>query len=598
MRMFRDIIVPRFIRYLFLGYGAKTLDYRDFVKSLILVGLFIFLSVTPAHAVDMTITKYHADINIYETSQMEVKEAIDVQFHRQRHGIYRDIPYIYKDDLGGRVKTPFEVIDVLNEKGKSWKYKTIREGGNIRIRIGDPDKYVTGKNTYIIHYRVDNVILFFPDHDELYWNIVGNGWDADIKDISATVTLSSKKETKEKWASCYTGPFGSKEMKCGYKPSGNTIHFTSRDLMPYEGFTIAYGWDKGIIKEPGKYQRLLWKIKENWMFSLPLISLILMFYLWYSGGRDPKVREVLAVQYEPPKFREQPLNAAEVGALIDEKLHMRDITASIVGLAVKGFIKMDETKKKGIIFDSTDYSLTKVKGPDSSLSEFENKLMGDLFGSGKIVSISSLKNKFFKNIPELKKTIYKDLRSKGYFKNNPDDVKIGYMIAGFILLGFGTIIGGAMADSIGPSAILAGILTGIPVLAFSRFMPSKTVDGARALADIKGFEEFLTRAEKDRLERMKDENLFSKYLPYAMALNVEEDWAEAFEGIYQKPPEWYSSPGGFKRFSTSSFTSGLGSAMSSIGSAMATAPRSSGGGFSSGGGSSGGGSGGGGGGSW
>lgn len=590
METFKRIVQDLFLR---------CLSFRNSIKYLILIFTFIFSGITWAYASsDMTIIKFHSDISIYETSRIEVKEIIDVQFHQQRHGIYRDIPYIYKDDLGGKVKTPFEVIDVLNEKGKSWKYKTMREGGNIRIRIGDPDKYVSGKKTYIIRYRVDNVILFFPEHDELYWNVTGNGWNASIKDVGATVTLLSKKETKEKWASCYTGFLGSKESKCGYIPMGNSINFTSRDLNPYEGFTIAYGWDKGITKQPGGLQKLIWGIKDNWMFTLPFISFLLMFYLWYSGGRDPRVRETISVQYEPPKYKEQILNPAEVGALIDERLNMRDITASIVGLAVKGFIKIEETKKKKILFDSTDFSLTKVKDPDSSLSEFENKLMGDLFELRSAVSISSLKNKFYKNIPELKKVLYQDLKSKGYFRSNPDDVRRGYIIAGFILLGLGAVIGGIVADRIGVSAILAGILTCVPVFAFARFMPAKTVEGARALADIRGFEEFLGRAEKDRLERMKDENLFSKFLPYAMALNVEDNWAEAFEGIYQIPPEWYSSPGGIKKFSTGTFSSSLDSAMSSLGSAMASAPRSSGGGFSSGGGSSGGGSGGGGGGSW
>lgn len=570
---------------------------KDFIKFLIPV---LILSVTAtAYAEDITLTKFHSDINIYENSEIDVKERIEVEFHRPRHGIYREIPYIYKDDFGGRVKTPLKVIEVIDEKGNPWRYKAKRvSGGFIHIRIGDPDKYVIGKKTYIISYRVDNVIRFFPDHDELYWNITGNGWNASIRDVSATVTLSSKKETKDKWASCYTGPFGSQESKCGYKPLGNSIDFTSRNLKPYEGFTIAYGWDKGIIREPGKFQRLIWEIKDNWIFSLPIISFLLMFFLWYSGGRDPRVREAITVQYQPPKYGGQTLNPAEVGALIDETLNMRDITASIVGLAVKGFIKIEEKEKKGIIFTSTDYSLTKVKDPDTSLTDFEKELMDDLFGSGKTVSVSSLKNEFYKNIPDLKKTLYDDLKSKGYFRNNPDNIRKGYLIAGFVILVLGFILGTSLADRLGARSILAGILTGLPVLGFARFMPSKTVSGARALADVKGFEEFLSRAEKDRLKRMHDEHLFEKFLPYAMALNVEDNWAEAFEGIYQKPPEWYSSPGGLRGFSTVSFSSSLNSAMSSIGSAMASAPRSSGGGFSGGGGSSGGGFGGGGGGSW
>lgn len=565
---------------------------KNFLTIFIFISIFIFSS--SAYAEDMTITRFHSDINIYEDSSIDVKETIEVEFQKPRHGIYRDIPYIYKDDLGGRVKTPLKVIKVTDENGHSLKYKTKREGGNIRIRIGNPDRYVSGKKTYIINYGVENIIIFFADHDELYWNVTGNEWDASMKDVSSRVLLSSKKETKEKWASCYTGPLGSRESKCGYEPLGNSIDFSSRSLKPYEGFTIAFGWDKGITAEPGKYKKLLWGLRDNWMFSLPVITFFLMFFLWYTGGRDPKVREAITVQYEPPKYGEQALSPAELGGLIDEVLDMRDITASIVGLAVKGFIKIEEKEKKGIIFKSTDYSLTKVKGPDNSLTEFEKDVMDDLFGPDNNVSISELKNTFYKNIPDLKKTLYEDLRSKGYFRNNPENVRKGYMIAGFIILGLGFILGINLADRFGGRSVLAGILTGLPVLVFAMFMPAKTVSGAKALADIKGFEEFLSRAEKDRLDRMKDEHLFEKFLPYAMALNVADNWADAFEGIYQKPPEWYSSPGGLSGFSTGHFNSSLNSAMGSIGSAMASAPRSS----SGGGGSSGGGFGGGGGGSW
>lgn len=586
------------------------------LKFLMLFFIAFLIGVSTVYGKDITLNKFHSNISIYEDSGILVQETIDVEFHRQRHGIFREIPYIYRDDLGKRIKTPLKVINVEDEKGNPWKYMISRQGGNIFIRIGDPDKYVTGKNIYIITYRVDNVILFLPDSDELYWNVTGNGWDAPIKNVSVTVTLSFKKEIKEKWASCYTGVLGSTETKCSFKPMDNSISFTSRNLNPYEGFTIAYGWNKGITKEPGTYKKVIWAIRDNWIFSLPLLSFIFMFLLWYSGGRDPKVRESVAVQYAPPIYKENAMSPAEMGVLIDETLDMRDITASIVGLAVKGFIKIEEKERflleggneisKKVLklvaflgsFDNTDYLLIKVKEIDKSLSDFEIKLMDALFESGKTASISGLKNKFYKNIPILKKIIYKSLVSKDYFRSSPNMMRNGYTIAGVLLSVSGFILGAILSDSIGGRAVFAGILTGIPVLGFARFMPAKTISGAKALNDVKGFEEFLSRAEKDRLERMKDENLFEKYLPYAIALNVVDNWASAFEGIFQKPPEWYSSTGEFRTFSTRGFASGLNGAMSSIGSAMASAPRSNSGSSSGGGGSSGGGSGGGGGGSW
>jgi uncharacterized membrane protein YgcG len=156
---------------------------------------------------------------------------------------------------------------------------------------------------------------------------------------------------------------------------------------------------------------------------------------------------------------------------------------------------------------------------------------------------------------------------------------------------FGLLAFVLLIPNAGWKGILAGILTGLPVLAFAKSMPVKTRTGAFAYMDILGFQEFMNRAEKDRLERMGDKNLFSKFLPYAIALDVTENWARAFEGIYQEPPNWYVSPVGFRTFSPYAFTHSLNSVTSNLGSAMFSAPRSSGGGGGGlgGGGSSGGG---------
>ncbi len=580
--------------------------HRFLLILIILTGLFSLPSFSGAQ--DFTINKFHSDITVSEDSSFVVRERIEVYFHRPRHGIYREIPFRYHDELGKSIITPLSVISVTDSSGRKWKYQVTRKGNIINIRIGDPKKYVDADQSYVITYSVNNAVLFFDDHDELYWNVTGNYWKAAIKEASANVSLASKNRSKELWASCYTGVIGSREKQCGFQTSDNNSEFfTKKSLRTGEGFTIAFGWDKGLVSPPASWRRLLWTInlRENWVFVFPVISLAFMINLWYSRGRDPKVREALIVTYEPPKHNNIQLSPAEVGSLVDEKMDPRDITSSLVGLAVKGYIKIEETKEERLIFDKTDYYLSKIKEPDESLSAFETILMSKLF-TGRAhpgLLVSEMKNSFYKHLDSLKTALYSELISKKYFVKNPDKVKNTYIAAGIMLAVSGPFIAVLLMPAfLKLKGIVALALSGLPVLAFAKSMPAKTRLGASVYMDILGFQEFLNRAEKDRLERTGDKDLFSKFLPYAIALDVADNWAKAFEGIYQDPPQWYVSPGGFRTFSPYSFSHSIGSMTSDLGSAMFSAPRSSGvgggSGFSGGGGSSGSGFGGGGGGSW
>jgi uncharacterized membrane protein YgcG len=581
----------------------KLIRLSLFVVFLLSLNLILFLS--PAFAQYFTINKFHSDITIHQDSSFIVKETIDVKFQRPRHGIYREIPFKYRDEFGKTIETPLKVLSVTDGSGKSWKYKVNRMGPVINIRMGDANKYVSGNQTYVITYQIENAILFFEDHDELYWNVTGNDWKAPIREASADVNLSVKNKSKDLWAAGYEGRYGSKE-ECGYETYDNSgKFFTKRSLNTGEGLTVAFGWDKGFVSPPSSWKRFLWAIdlKENWVFLFPFFLLIYMVDLWYRRGRDPRVRESVRVMYEPPKFEDRPLTPAEVGTLIDEKLDPRDMTSTIVGLAVKGYIKIEETKKEGWILDSTDYYLKKVKEPDGNLGPFEIELMKDLFpGALPGTLVSGLKNKFYTNLNSLKKNVYGELMRKGYFISSPEKVRNSYVVTGILIMVFGSFVFALLTPySIGKS-IFACIFAGLIVLAFAKFMPAKTRAGASAYMDILGFQEFMNRAEKDRLERMGDKDLFSKFLPYAIALDVADNWAKAFEGIYQEPPDWYVSPVGFRTFSPYGFSHSINAVTSNLSSAMFSAPRGSGigggGGGGGGGGFSGGGFGGGGGGSW
>ncbi|OGP89442.1 MAG: hypothetical protein A2157_13330 [Deltaproteobacteria bacterium RBG_16_47_11] len=582
---------------------------QRFLRLILLIflsfNLNLILFLFPAFAQFFTITNFHADITIHSDSSFNVRETIDVKFDRPRHGIYREIPFKYRDEFGRTLVTPIRVTSVKDGTGKAWRYKVEKHGSILNIRIGHPKQYVGGNQTYVITYQVENAILFFKDHDELYWNVTGNYWKAPILDASADVSLAVKEKSKNIMAAGYTGRWGSKESECEWQTYDNGGKcLTKRRLAIGEGLTIAFGWDKGLISPPSSWQRFLWtlNIRENWVFVLPIFSFIFMFNHWYRRGRDPKVREALVVQYGPPKFDNQPLTPAEVGALIDEKLDPKDITSTIVGLAVKGYLQIEETKQDGLFFNKTDYYLKRVKVADSTLSPFEIELMKSLLpGNLPGTLVSGLKNKFYTNLPILKKTLYGELTRKRYFLTNPENVRNSYRVIGVLMMVFGSF---ALLFLLSPDSlwksIFAAFLMGVPVLALAKFMPAKTKSGALAYMDILGFQEFMDRTEKDKIERMGDMNLFSKYLPYAIALDVADNWAKAFEGIYQDPPDWYVSPGGFRTFTPYAFVHSMNSVTSNLSSAMFSAPRGSdgGGGGFGGGGSSGGGFGGGGGGSW
>lgn len=589
-----------------------SVDHSPVPVSL-LFALFLFALCIPLElqAQDFTIASFHADIVIDKDSSFTVKETITVDFHRPRHGIYRDIPFRYKNELGRTHLTPLTVLSVLDGSGNKWKTKLETQGNTLRIRIGDADRYVSGRQIYVISYHVENAILFFDDHDELYWNITGNYWQAPIQEASASVILSAETKSKTLRTACYTGVLGSRDSDCRFETFGNSADFSAkRGLRAGEGLTVAFGWDKGIVQPMSEWKKIVYTTKENWSFILPIFSLLFMTNLWLTRGRDPKVREAVTVRYEPPRFNDRPISPGEVGALVDETIDQRDITSTIVGLAVKGYVQIEEVKKEGWIFDSVDYYLKRLKQQDGNLGRFETELMKSLFGDTLPgILVSEMKNRFYRHLDSLKKALYGELVDKKYFLKSPEKIRIFYGLIALLItvaaVALSVLLTRALFSAAPPdSAVLksigAGLVTGVPVLIFSRIMPAKTRAGASAYMEILGFEEFMTRTEGDRLKRMDDKDLFSRFLPYAMALDIADNWAKAFEGIYQNPPEWYKGSGELRTFSPHGFSRSLNSMTSSLGSAIYSTPRGSGtgGGGSGGGGSSGGGFGGGGGGSW
>lgn len=530
------------------------------------------------------IQDFQVEIQINNDNSVDVQEKIIYNFgDLQKHGIYREIPYKYRA-RGGTFTIDLKVKSVVNESKIPYQYSVSRGSGKVNIKIGDPDKLITGTKTYIINYQMNRVINFFDDHDEFYWNVTGNDWQVPIDRSGVVIKLPQYTKASDLRAECFTGPFGAKEHNCQVTNVSNSQvgYSVFQILAPGEGFTVVLGWPKGILVPPSIITQIKWIIRDNPLMLLPILSFLVMFLLWYFHGRDIGKKRTIIPYYQSP----QDLLPAEVGSVIDERVNLVDISSTIIDLAVRGFIKIKEAGKK-------DWEFIKLK-EFSGLKVWEKSFAEEIFGNSQKVLVSELKNKFYKHLPNLKKELYKDLVEKKFFPTSPQKVRTFYIVIAFILVFLGMIVFPFFSGGLN---ILYLILSGIIIFWLGNYMPYKTKEGTRALQDIKGYKMYLSVAEKDRIkfhnapEKKPEE--FEKHLPYAMVLGVERKWAEQFKDIYLQKPSWYE--GEFTTFNSLIFINSLNNLNYLAKSVMASRPSGAAHGSS---GFSGGGFGGGGGGSW
>jgi uncharacterized membrane protein YgcG len=318
-----------------------------------------------------------------------------------------------------------------------------------------------------------------------------------------------------------------------------------------------------------------------------------MFGLWHTVGRDPDPGLSVAPQYNPP----QGMTPAEAGTLLDDSIHPRDITSTIVDLAVRGYIKIEEKVDTFLVFHHKDYVLHNQKGATGwgpELAPHESVMMENIFvGGASETTLSSLKNRFYTAIPAIRTDIMSALKNKGVYSLDPESAN-GYSIVAAVAIALLVVavqvLGWMNLFYSVPLLIVSVLVSALIWWLFARQMTAKTLTGARLHIAVLGFQEFMNRVDKDRIQRMPP-NTFEKFLPYAMALGVEHHWAQAFEGIVKDPPTWYVSPNGYTGFTALYFASSMHSMATDMHQVFVSSPRASSGGsgFSSGGGFSGGG---------
>jgi uncharacterized membrane protein YgcG len=566
--------------------------------AVVILGSFLMSqSALAQSAFDWEMNSFHSDIVINQDATIHVTETIEAEFFTEKRGIFRDIPIRYYDEKRQADSIYINVLSVKDKNGNPWEYLVTNEFSYINIRIGNPEIYLTGEETYIIEYTVKGALGFFGDHDELYWDVTGNDWFVPIHKTSATITLPSG-ATENIGVRCFTGVYGSTDEDCTGLHAGSLVDFNADDFL-----TIVVGWPKGLVDEPSQVEKTASFLKDNWAYTWPGITFLLMLLAWRKWGKDPEDPPGLVTQFEPPFD----LTPAEVAYLVNQKITRADLPAELVNLASKGFIhikeKMSKKAKK-----PDDYILIKKKDfDDPALKEHERLILKGIFLSKEERKVSNIPSSFYSKVPRVKKQILKQLKSHNFFRKDPGVVRnqwVAISVLMFFMLPF-TFAGNTVQYFIGV------LFSAIIVLIFAFIMPRRTKDGVLALEHALGFRQYIEIAEDRRVKWEEEQNLFFQYLPYAMVFGLAKKWAKAFDDVFKELPDWYE--GDLSNFNALSFHRSL-NLFSATTKSNITPPPSSGGGGSysrsssssfsssssgfSGGGSSGGGGGGGGGGSW
>lgn len=560
--------------------------------------IFLLFLLSPALQVSAaeSIENFEAQLLISRDGTVRVEEIIHYQFgDNQRHGIFRKIPWHYKMN-GHNYNLDIDVTSVTGSEGREYNFQVNTKGDYLDIRIGDPDKFVTGLHIYKIEYYVSRAVIFGENKDIFYWNITGNEWKVPLLNSRGRIYINAS-STEGITTECFAGSYGSKSGNCDIKKTEQGFLVSSlKELRGGDGLTVRVELPRGIVKEPSVVSKVFYLVRDNKVYSLPFLTIVLMGIVWNYRGRDPMRGRPVAVRYSPP----DEMTPAEAGVLYDERADIIDLTSTIIDLAVRGFIRIEEIETTKFLFlTDRDYRLVRLeKQAPGELKDFELKTLNGLFEGGKKeVLVSDLKNRFYKNLDGIRKSLYGTMVKSRYFLSSPERLRRIYNIAGFLIIASGFIF---FRDF--TSILMMGISGGI-VMVFSRFMPRKTKRGAETGHHLSGFREFIERAEKDRIKRLSSEDptLFERMLPFALVFGLEEKWAEAFSDVFTEPPDWYVSSGYGRGFNSHIFVNDLGRGIGVINKSLYSSPKNSSGGRSismSGGGFSGGGFGGGGGGSW
>lgn len=570
----------------------KFIRFLNIIFALMLVAA----SSVPAFADDNAsyvpyfFTAYNVDINVNENNSFDITEHISAYFNEQRHGIFRTIPT--RNQVKRTDGTSHSVKAKIKNIKASENCDVSIENGNYVLQIGDADTYVEGEHDYTIKYTY----MLGEDQnngfDELYYNIIGDGWDTYIQNVTFKITMPKEfNKSKLGFSIGNYGTVGTYDIN--YDVNDNIITGSvARTLQPNEAVTVRLELEDGYFY----FNKTLYNFKLALLVAVPALLFIIVIILWSKFGKDKKA--VQTVEFYPPNGMSSADIAFWQSGLIanNEKL-----TPLLIELANDGYIQIEEVETKSK--KKSEFAITKLKdrydGNDRAKEIFFNGLFKN--GTRSKIYKSDLEDDFYLTL-----NIIRELYNKPEKRHKVFEAKSLYMrILAWVLCALSVFAVLFNFSNLFDSSqkyilTLVGIIICIISFVFSFFIRKRTDEAVDILGKINGFKNFLETAEKDKLEALVDDDpaYFYNILPYAYVLGVSDKWMKKFESIAVEPPQWYY---GYCPYNYIMFSHFMRDTMNTASNAMVSMPvqSGSGGSFSSGGGGfAGGGAGGGGGGSW
>ncbi|PJE58542.1 MAG: hypothetical protein COU81_00165, partial [Candidatus Portnoybacteria bacterium CG10_big_fil_rev_8_21_14_0_10_36_7] len=568
-------------------------------KVLIIVAIIMALpliaSARPTNQItDWYLKDFHSEIRVNYDSSLDITENITADCGNlpDKHGIFRILPTRYTMADGKKINMPLN-LNGITDGEFALPYDITKKIGSITYKIFSAQDRgtVTGENKVVIDYTYKNTIRFDNnDFDELYWNLNGNFWEIQTDNYSAEIILPKEINQNNSKIYIYTGQVGQKYIGLAnyyWDTNRNSIVVSStRTLKAGEGITISVTFPKGIITP---YQPT-WEEKINNLLILslfivtiliPIIVLLFCFFFWKKYGKDLKLNKAITPEYEPPLN----LSPLEISFLkYGGNIPNNDITATIINLAVKGYLKIDEYKKK-------KYSLTYIEKNTDNLNEAEKIILEAIFKGSLsmegVVRLEKLRGKISTITLKLKPTLQKKLTDDGLF--DPEGFKNQKKLSQIAGLMFLITIGFSVVIIVSKHGIFLPITFGliastIIVSVFASLMAKITPLGAETLWKVKGFKLYMKTAEKYRQQFYEKENIFEKLLPYAISFGLTKEWIKKMEQIYGSDyfnnyhPLWYSGVGSIGSFDANSFASSISSITSSMNAATGSSGAGGGGG--------------------
>jgi hypothetical protein len=556
--------------------------------------------VHPAPGDRERISSYSVELVLRQDASMRVQETIVYDFGPRavgRHGIVRDIPVWYPHDVDHRRVYPVDNVEVSSPSGAPTDLEI--SGGDVtHLGIGDPDREVRGEQTYVISYDVHGVVNPLPDHQELYWNPIDEQWRVPV--IDASVTLEGPAKVRQ--ARCFRGARGSvAECDRSVDDSGQ-VRFSAAVLDPGQGLAVVASFPSGTFPSAAPILEPVWRADRAFATTPATVGvagalLVLLVggvlvlaalrgrderYLGTAPGLSPGsggaelVSRWFLPRHPPVTLRSEPppgLRPGMVGTLLDERANVIDVTATLLDLAVRGYLRIEETGQDPEV-RIPDWWLVRLvtgdrdepredldqhppgpgaTGPvdtDDELRPYEAALLEAVFRDGERVRLADVVEHLRQDLVRVQRLLYQDVTARGWMRGHPAAVRFGWYLRGGALVAVGVGATAALALWTGWGLVgLPVVLAGVVAVLFAARMPVRTTAGTAVLAQAKGFRLYLETVGAEHLPERWSERVFGPYLPYAVVFGLTRRWTGRYRetagaAAGTSPLSWFVVPDG------------------------------------------------------